>query len=81
MIYVCHFLAVVSGGSHQPARVASECYERECGRVRADHLRVQQSRHQPLCVVTVATVDQAPQCGPSPGEGTGGHCEGVEELH
>lgn len=29
----------------------------------------------------MATVDQAPQCGPSPGEGTGGYCEGVEELH
>lgn len=34
-----HLLSfVVSGGSHQPARVASKCFERECSRVRADHL-------------------------------------------
>lgn len=81
MCICCYLLAAVSGVSRRPARVASKCFERECNRVGADHLRVQQSCHQPLCVLTVAAVDQAPQCGPSPGESTGGHCEGVEELH
>lgn len=81
MCICCNLLAIVSGGSHWPPRIASERFERECNTVRADRLWVQQSSHQPLCVVPVATVDQAPQCGPSPGEGTWGHCKGVEELH
>lgn len=77
----CHLLVAVSGGSHRLAGAASKCFERKRNRVRADHLWVQQSRHQPLRFVTVATVDKATQCGPSSGESTGGHCEGVEELH
>lgn len=75
------FLASVSGCSHRPSGAASKCFERECDRLGADHLRVQQSCHQPLCGVTMATVDQASSCGPSPREGFGRHCEGVEELH
>lgn len=78
---VCCLFTVVSGGSHRSARVTTKCFERECNRVGTDHLRVQQSHHQALCVVTVATVDKASLCGPSPGEGIGGHSEGMEELH
>lgn len=77
----CVFSAVVSGCSHGPAGGATNRSERQCVRARADHFWVQQSSHQPLCVITVAPVDQAAQCSPSPGEGIGGHCEGMEELH
>lgn len=77
----CVFSAVVSGCSHRPVGGATNHPERQRVRARPDHFWVQQSSHQSLYVITVAPMDQATQCSPSPGEGIGGHSEGMEELH
>lgn len=53
------FSIVVSVSSCRSTGIGSKCSERECKRVRPNHLRVQQSYPEPLCVITVATVDQA----------------------
>lgn len=76
-----YFWAVGSGCSHRPAGGAANQSKRQGVRAGADHFWVQQSSHQSLCVIAVAPMDRAAQRSPSPGEGLGGYCEGMEELH